>query len=486
MKNVFLDHIRKQETRFEDRALYEAMSDGFVIIAADTYEIEYSNQNFDDFESDFGKEKVIGLLLQLVKGELSEEEVAERGDYARISVKHVNLSDGTPAFLIVLIRNKKMPFRGHYQILNEAESRMGMGTWQYIISGDRLSCSIGMAHIFGYCNQEEGFATNFTEYLEFVLEEDRPRLHDALKHIVETNAQVEDLEHHILDKEGNEKLVSISTLRILTDKGSAYGAQGIIRDITEIRKQELAVAENIHKLNVSNEALSEFAYTASHDLQEPLRKIEAFGDRLKTSLEGEVSEKSSRYLEKMLSASARMNDLIEDILKLSRLSSVSIDPERVYLQQIFQGILGDYEETITRTGAKITYDLPEVIGSGAQLHQLFQNLLSNALKFILKDTEPIVEVRYQKAGREALKDLGLDRRKSYYVITFSDNGIGFEQQFENKIFAPFKRLYGRSEFPGTGIGLAIVKKVVENHGGAIRVQSAENQGTTFYIYLPVA
>ncbi len=484
MKNVFLDQVRKQETRFEDRALYDAMSDGFLIIAADSFEIEYSNRSFEDFESEAERKKVIDLLLQLVRGEISEEKLAQLTDYTKISLKSVNLSDGTAAWLVVLVKNNTMPFRGHYSILNEAEGRIGMGTWQYLIREDKLSFSKGMAQLFGVAEGEH-FANNFGEYLAYVNEDDRHRIAESLNYVIATGKQVEDLEHHVTDKYGNEKLLSISTLKILISKDGVYGAQGIIRDITEIKKQELAVAENIRKLNASNEALSEFAYTASHDLQEPLRKIEAFGDRLKSSLSEEMTEKSERYLEKMLSASDRMSHLIDDILKLSRLSSVSIEPEQVSLQEIFKGILSDYEETIDRTGASIAYNLPDVAGSPAQFHQLFQNLLGNALKFMKENRKPVVEVNFRKASKEEVKSQGLNTKVSYYLIAFKDNGIGFEQKFESKVFAPFKRLYGRSEFPGTGIGLAIARKVAENHGGLIRAESTEDVGTTFYIYLPI-
>lgn len=485
MKNVFLDHIRKQETRFEDRALYDAMSDGFVILAADTLEIEYSNKSFEDFESDFERERVVSLLMQLVKGEISEEELAASADYSKVGLKNVNLSDGTDAFLIVLVKNLEMPFRGHYQILNEAEVKMNMGTWQYLLADDKLSVSRGMAHLFGYEEDEiQNFANSFEGYLSFVIDEDKGKIIEALEEIRQSNSQVLDLEHKILDREGQEKLLSISTLKILTNKGKAIGAQGIVRGITEIRKHELAVEENIKKLNASNEALSEFAYTASHDLQEPLRKIEAYGDRLQNSLGQEISEKSDRYLSKMLQATKRMSDLIDDILKLSRLSSVSITPEKINLEEVFQGIVSDYEETIDRTQAEINYSLPEIIGSRTQFHQLFQNLLSNSLKFKKEEVVPKVEVAYRKAKKEDLKKLGINSRKDFYEITFEDNGIGFEQQFENKVFAPFKRLFGRSEFPGTGIGLAIAKKVVENHGGLIQVKSQEGKGTTFMIYIP--
>ncbi|WP_055151521.1 sensor histidine kinase [Jiulongibacter sediminis] len=485
MKNVFVDQVRKQETRFEDRALYEAMSDGFVIITTDTLEVEYSNKNFESFESEFEREKVISLLKDLVKGDISEDDLAQMAGYSKISVKKVSLSDSTEAKLIVLVKNRKMPFRGHYQILNEAESKMAMGTWQYLLQEDKLSVSDGMMNLFGFSPEDvEHFPQDIQSYLSFVIEEDRKRVTDALAYVIETSSQVEDLEHRIIDRNGKMRLLSISTLKLLTANSKVYSAQGIIRDITNIRKNETEIADNIKKLNQSNEALSEFAYTASHDLQEPLRKIEAYGNRLKKSLGDQLSEKSEHYMDKMISATTRMSDLIDDILKLSRVSSTQIEPEKISLMTVLDGIVGDYEESIRDTRAVIEYDLPELMGSDTQFHQLFQNLISNSLKFRAEDRVPAIHISHSGLSAEKAKKLGLSTITPYYEIVYKDNGIGFEQQFASKIFTPFKRLFGRAEFPGTGIGLAIVKKVVENHNGIIDVISKEGEGTTFYIYLP--
>lgn len=485
MKNVFVDQVGKHETRFEDRALYDAMSDGFVIMTTDTLEMEYSNRNFESFESEFEREKVISLLKDLVRGNIEESEFARLAGYSKTSVKKVSLSDGTDAKLIVLVKNQKMPFRGHYEILNEAETKMAMGTWQYLIQEDRLSVSDGMMNLFGFKPEEaENFAKDISTYLNFVVKVDREKITEALAHIIKTGSEVEDLEHRIIHKNGRVRLLSISTLKVLTSKGQTYCAQGIVRDITEVRKNETDIADTIKKLNQSNEALSEFAYTASHDLQEPLRKIEAYGNRLRKSLGDQLSEKSGHYMEKMISATTRMSDLIDDILKLSRLSSTQTDSEKVSLMAIMDGIVGDYEESIRDTRAVIEYELPEVTGSSTQFHQLFQNLISNSLKFRAEDRVPAIHISYQNISTEKMKNLGLNTLKPYFEIVYKDNGIGFEQQFASKIFTPFKRLFGRAEFPGTGIGLAIVKKVVENHDGLISVKSKEGEGTTFYIYLP--
>ncbi|MGR3810897.1 sensor histidine kinase [Jiulongibacter sp. NS-SX5] len=485
MKNVYTDNgAVKRETRFEDRALYDAMSDGLVIMRVKDFELVYSNRAFESFDSDFERKKVIELLQEHIAGKISEDETALKGGYTKISVKNLILSDGEEGRVIVLIKHRDMPFREHYEILNESESQMGMGTWQYQITEDKLSSSKGMNHLFGYTTEDGPFAQNLYQYLDFVVDEDKSKITQALSQVVEKGIQVHDVEHRVIRKDKKIRLFSISTLRVLKENGNAYAIQGIIRDITELRQNEVDIADNIKKLNQSNDALSEFAYTASHDLQEPLRKIEAYGDRLKKSLGDELPERSSRYLDKMILATGRMSHLIEDILKLSRVSSANTQPEKVNLKMILDGIMGDYEESIRATKAVIKYDLPEVFGSQTQYHQLFQNLIGNSIKFRSEERTPTINITYAKASEKALEKVDLPVAVDYYEIVFKDNGIGFEQQFAKTVFAPFKRLFGRSEFPGTGIGLAIVKKIVENHGGAIRVESEEGVGTRFFIYLP--
>jgi PAS domain S-box-containing protein len=249
--------------------------------------------------------------------------------------------------------------------------------------------------------------------------------------------------------------------------------------------QELQEANNL--LARSNANLQQFAYVASHDLQEPLRKIQQFGDLLKTRYSESKGEEFD-YLERMQSAASRMSTLIKDLLDYSRISTQRDASGPVMLDEVIQQVCSTLELTIKESGAQVLVEaLPTVLGDASQLGQLFQNLLSNALKFRRPDVPPLIEIRSRWLAREHLPPSIKPDRVSiaYYRIDVIDNGIGFDEKYVDRIFQVFQRLHGKNEFAGTGIGLAICEKVVTNHGGAIRVRSQPGQGTTFSVYLPV-
>ena len=249
------------------------------------------------------------------------------------------------------------------------------------------------------------------------------------------------------------------------------------------RTQELSVYSD--ELARSNRELEDFAFVASHDLQEPLRKIRAFGNRLESGYNDVIDERGRDYLARMLNAAERMSMLISDLLAFSRVSTRGKDFDDVNLKTAVESILGDLEIAITEKSAQINVgDLPTVRGDKSQLEQVFLNLLSNALKFQSEGVTPVVNVSAQDATEEETKDLLLSEEYEWTKITVSDNGIGFDQSFAEKIFAPFQRLHGRSEYKGTGIGLAVCRRIVERHNGQITATSAPGKGATFSIIMP--
>ncbi|QMW02483.1 PAS domain-containing protein [Spirosoma foliorum] len=256
------------------------------------------------------------------------------------------------------------------------------------------------------------------------------------------------------------------------------------QDLTAINEELL---ESTALLVRSNENLQKFAYIASHDLQEPLRKIQQFGDLLKTGY-ARSPEEALTYVERMQSAASRMSMLIRDLLSFSRISTRRDASAPVLLQPIVASVLQTLELVIQETGAHIHVGLlPIISGDAIQLSQLFQNLLSNALKFRLPAISPVIEI---KAQRVAVTDLPTGIKPGrlapeYYCIDVIDNGVGFDEKYLDRIFQVFQRLHSKSEFAGTGIGLAICEKVVTNHGGAITASSQPGQGATFSVYFPV-
>ena len=241
-----------------------------------------------------------------------------------------------------------------------------------------------------------------------------------------------------------------------------------------VRERTLELADANTSLKNSNRELEQFASVASHDLQEPLRKIEAFGDRLKMSREA-LNEQSRDYLDRILSSATRMRTLINDLLSFSRVATRAQPFKPVQLAVIAKEVVGDLEGRLQQTQGLVELgELPEIEADPTQMRQLFQNLIGNALKFHRDGVPPVVRV--SAAQSESLPE--------NVTLTVADNGIGFEEQYLDRIFEVFQRLHGRNEFEGTGIGLAICRKIVERHGGSITARSKPGEGSTFLVTLP--
>lgn len=257
----------------------------------------------------------------------------------------------------------------------------------------------------------------------------------------------------------------------------------IIRDVTESRRIEGVLVRKAEELARSNGELEQFGYVASHDLQEPLRKIQAFGDRLKSKESANLSERGLDYLERMQSAAGRMQVLISDLLSYSRVHTQVHPYIPVDLSEIVRDVLSDCEVRIEQTGARMEVGpLPIIDADPLQMRQLFQNLVTNALKFSADAGPPVVSISSQTvpvAPDKADGDL-----LPTFEIAVRDNGIGFDEQYLDRIFGIFQRLHGRTAYEGTGVGLAICRKIAERHGGDITARSADGQGATFIVTLP--
>lgn len=249
--------------------------------------------------------------------------------------------------------------------------------------------------------------------------------------------------------------------------------------IEEDRKQTaLALEIYNRKLEASNRELEEFAYVASHDLQEPLRKIMAFGDRLRSKYTTVLDDVGRDYLLRMQNAAARMQSLISDLLNLSRISTRGQPFELVDLQAIVTDVLRDLETTIEQQGGSVEVSpLPTLAADPVQMRQLFQNLIGNALKFHEPGTAPLIKITCQFEHEQ-------NAAYPIYAIAVADYGIGFEEKYVDRIFQPFQRLHGAQTYEGTGMGLAICRRIVERHGGVISATSQPGLGATFTISLP--
>ena len=310
---------------------------------------------------------------------------------------------------------------------------------------------------------------------------------------VETTTPYE-IEYRFRAADGSYRWFLARANPVLNEKGQVGRWLGTCTDIDDRKQQadqlEGLVEDRTLALRRSNEELEKFAYIASHDLQEPLRKIQAFGDRLSTRFKAGLGEQGQDYIARMLDSAGRMRRLIDDLLSFSRVTTKVAPLAPVDLNAVVRDVLSDLEIRIAQSEGRVEVGpLPTLPADPVQMRQLFQNLIGNALKFQRPGVPPVVTVR-AKSQRAVPPDppsrgtATLPTPPARCRLTVSDNGIGFEAQYANRIFELFQRLHGRSQYEGTGLGLAICKKIAERHGGTISAEGCPGEGSTFTIDLP--
>jgi PAS domain S-box-containing protein len=276
-----------------------------------------------------------------------------------------------------------------------------------------------------------------------------------------------------LRRDGSEFPVEIS-LSPMTSENEDTLIISNIRDVTARKLADERLHATAADLARSNAELEQFAYVASHDLQEPLRMVASYTQLLARRYKGRLDEDADEFIGFAVDGARRMQELINDLLTYSRVGTRPLQPEAVDTNQLVDQVVSDLTAAIADSHASVLRnELPIVQGDPTQLRQLFQNLIANGIKFHRPSTEPQVQV-------------SAARQNGAWTFSVRDNGIGIEPQYQERIFALFQRLHTRADYPGTGIGLAICKKIVERHGGQIRVDSAPGHGTTFLFSLPVA
>lgn len=285
-------------------------------------------------------------------------------------------------------------------------------------------------------------------------------------------------------KDGTKFWGSIVITALHNKEGEIIGFSKVTRDLTEKKLSEDRLAAYTAELEIQNRELEQFAYVASHDLQEPLRKIQTFSELIRENFDDK--EFVERYFEKVDASARRMGDLIRSLLNYSRLTKEKDNSQmpHVSLSSVLKDIEQDFELLIQEKSAVIIADeLPVISGDKMQLTQLFSNLIGNSLKFSKED--PRITIKTVRVPGSTIPEAAVSiHDRAFHLISVEDNGIGFEQQYSKSIFSLFQRLHGKQEYAGTGIGLALCKKIVENHNGFIEATSEPGAGAKFFVYLP--
>ncbi len=359
--------------------------------------------------------------------------------------------------------NLSRQMKRYHTIINTAAE----GYWELDVEGRTVMVNEALQRMLGYSYEEmqgrlpyEFVRGKNVEIFREQLGQRENRCHRAFNITLQT-------------KDNSEVHARFHATSILDDQHRLTGSFAFITDITELLEIRQSAAAYALKLERSNNELRDFAHIASHDLQEPLRTIVSYGDRLLLKQADNLDERGRDYLQRMQGAAMRMRQLIEDLLNYSRLTSREQVMAPVNLNEVLEEVKADLAQRIKEQNGRVEVgELPTINGDRSQMHRLFLNLVGNALKFQKPNLNTLVEVKQGAGDGQRLE------------IMVRDNGIGFDEKYLDRIFRPFQRLHARDQYRGTGIGLAICKKIVENHYGEMTARSQPGEGTTFYVFLP--
>ena len=366
-------------------------------------------------------------------------------------------------------------------IFKDAENVADIGSYIWYLDTGSAIISDNFYRILGYNPNE--FEVTFDSYRKFIHPDDLDRYTQLVEQTVKVgNSSIHT--YRIITKSGHVKHIYINGQKIV--KQGRVASVGVIQDITNRVKTEEKLKNRNLELKRSNAELESFNRVASHDLQEPMRKIQMFVSRLSEGEFDKLSDKGRMYFNKIDSSANRMQTLIKYLLAYSRINRTKKDFLKISLNETLEKVLGDLEERIEESGVDIAVDtLPSIKAIPFQMEQLFTNLISNAIKYRNTTEASKIVIDCKKISRHKISEVFDKKRKNYYRISIMDNGIGFDQENAEKIFGLFERLHQKEEYSGTGIGLAICKKIVLNHKGHIVAQSEPGKGATFCMYLPV-
>ncbi len=445
----FMDKVYPADRKLVDTAIQTAIkTDGI-------YDCEYRI-------SVDGMEKTIwarGLITYN-----KEEPVLMKGTIMDVTKKHQTL----------------MKLRKSEELYKQAQVLNKLGNWTWEIDTNTFDWSDEMYRIFGLPGADVPVTLELFNSL--VHPDDREKMQQFVSRQKGEKHSNDDF-FRIITPGGIEKVIYAQSQLFGADDRSVV-ILGTCQDVTEQKELENSLYKKTQQLERSNSSLEEFAYISSHDLKEPLRKVSMFIDKFLFSNLDNLDVKSREIIEKIILATSRMQRMVDEILALSQISAEQTF-NRISLNTIIQEAVSSLDSKIEENKAELRYrNLPEVFVNGTQFRQLFVNLITNSIKFKRSDVAPEIDISHHYLNGQKIKELGLDSGKKYLMIIYRDNGIGFESSSAKKIFTIFHRLHNKEQFEGTGIGLAICKKIAEHHLGTIDAIGTPGQGAEFRIVIP--
>ncbi len=488
---------------------------GVLIVTEPDFRIVYHNDLFTQFtgyEPADIREEGFSLLQLLdspqyhrlhIQIARAKEDEAKRQQYVMYSLLHKNGShlqchiyaaplehtDQTHGSLIQLfivpeLSAWSVPYTSYdtKELFLELFGDFGFGTFEWIIIPDKVYCSESVYQICEVAHSTDTFTLRSVRSM--LHPEDRDQVIASVLAVFDKGDSY-NVETRIITPKKNIRYINSIGRIIKDEQGNPLKLVGSVRDITQRRESELALKKHLQELNRSNRQLEEFAYVTSHDLQEPLRKISTFSDRLAEKVTGILDKESVFYLDRIKAAADNMRLLIKNLLDFSRITEGNLSFSTTNLSFVLKEVTADLELKIGETKAMIASDpLPVITADSLQMRQLFLNLIGNALKFRRENIPPEIRISCSSLTDEEKSMPGIVPSRRYYKIQFSDNGIGFEPEYAARIFQMFQRLHGKSEYPGSGIGLAICKKIVDYHQGIIYAERLPEFGARFTVILP--
>lgn len=366
-------------------------------------------------------------------------------------------------------------------LMAESEAIGKFSTWQWDLDTNKIDYSENQFRLLGF--QPNAFIPDRDTFLDFVHPEDKEAIAESMEGII-NNKELPFIYYKIIQP-NNEIRYFKSTGKLLVDKHGSKILLGINFDITDEHLLNIKLKERNSELEKSNQELASFNHVASHDLQEPLRKIQTFISRISDADKAVLSDNAKDYISKIETSAKRMRVLIDDLLLFSKTNTTKKEFIKSDLNELIENAKLELAVIIDEKKGNFKIDkLPKLKVIPYQIEQLFINLIGNSLKYSQPGIPPQINIGCDKILSTEYPEILDQSIKKFYKITFTDNGMGFDPQFKDNIFVLFQRLHSKTDYPGTGIGLAICKKIVENHKGHITADSEPNHGSVFTVFLP--